>query len=694
MKKMKKNILLILSIIFSLNASAQLDRSIMPKGGPAPKIKLEKPKEFKLKNGIKVLVVENNKLPRVNYSFRFDRNPIFEGEKAGVLTLLGSMLGNGTTTISKDEFNEEVDFLGASINVGFGSASAFTLTKNNERVLELFSDAIINPLLTTEEFDKEKEKLIEGLKSNKKSIDAISSRVGNALSYGKNHVYGEFISEETLDNVTYEDVLEYHEKYFVPNNAYIVVIGDINYKKIKSLINDRFSQWKKGKNVETKKPLLTENLSLTEVNFIDLPTATQSSISITNNVDLMMTDEDYFSALMANDILGGGGAGYLFKNLREDKGYTYGAYSSIGSSRYGVSKFNAGAKVRNMVTDSAVTEIVKEISRIRLEKVDPELLKNAKAKYVGSFIRRAENPQTIAGYALNIKLNNLPEDFYETYLENINSVSQEDVMRVANKYFKIGNSRIIVVGKGSDVVQNLEEVGFPVTYFDEYANPVAKPVFNKAIPEGMTALDVVDNYIKAIGGKDMLLNVNTLVSNMDVTLPGAPFKPMAISKQMMPNKISFEMKANMGGQTMSLMKRNFSGEKGYMEQQGQKMLMSEEEIMEAKNVEGIFEELYYSDDQTELLSINSIDGEDVYKIKVVKNEKTSYRYYSVESGYLISKEEEDENKNISSTKYGDYRSVNGIMMPYFMQVNTGGQNLEFNTTEVMVNTELKDSDFY
>ena len=157
------------------------------------------------------------------------------------------------------------------------------------------------------------------------------------------------------------------------------------------------------------------------------------------------------------------------------------------------------------------------------------------------------------------------------------------------------------------------------------------------------SLDVVDNYIKAIGGKDMLLNVNTLVSNMDVTIPGAPFKPMAISKQMMPNKISFEMKANMGGQTMSLMKRNFSGEKGYMEQQGQKMLMSEEEIMEAKNVEGIFEELYYSDDQTELLSINSIDGEDVYKIKVVKNEKTSYRYYAVESGYLISIEEEDEN---------------------------------------------------
>jgi predicted Zn-dependent peptidase len=157
-----------------------------------------------------------------------------------------------------------------------------------------------------------------------------------------------------------------------------------------------------------------------------------------------MTDEDYFAALMANDILGGGGAGYLFKNLREDKGYTYGAYSSIGSNRYGVSKFRAGAKVRNMVTDSAVSEIIKEISKIRFEKVDSELLKNAKAKYVGNFIRQSENPQTIASYALNIKLNNLPDDFYETYLENINTVNEDDVKRVANKYFKIANSRIII----------------------------------------------------------------------------------------------------------------------------------------------------------------------------------------------------------------------------------------------------------
>ena len=691
MKKMKKIILTVAALIFTLNINAQLDRSVMPTGGPSPKIKLDKPKEFKLKNGIRVLVVENHKLPRVNYSLRFNRNPIVEGDKAGVLSLLGSMLGNGTTSIPKDEFNEEVDFLGASINVSFGSGFAFTLTKNNERVLELFSDAIINPLLLEEEFEKEKEKLLEGLKAQKKDIDAISGRVAGALSYGKNHAYGEFITEQTINNVTFNDVVEFQKKYFIPNNVYLVAIGDVNYKEVKSLISEKFSGWKKGKPLQDPEPILTENVSLTEIDFVDLPTATQSSIQVTNNVDLKMTDEDYFAALMANDILGGGGAGYLFKNLREDKGYTYGAYSSLGSNRYGVSKFRAGAKVRNMVTDSAVSEIVKEISRIRLERVDSDLLKNAKAKYVGNFIRQAENPQTIAGYALNIKLNNLPDNFYETYLENINSVSEADVKRVANKYFKIGNSRIIVVGKGSDVVANLEEVGFPINYFDAYANPIAKPIFNKAIPDGLTGLSVINSYLQAVGGRQNLESVNTLVMKADVTIPGAPFVPTAIIRQKLPNKSSFLIEANMQGQKITLSKTTFNGERGYNEAQGQRRDFEQDQLNESMKTKGIFEELYYTEEQLELVSINSVNYEDAYKVKVTIDGKVSHRYYSVENGLLLSTEDTDDNNNVVTTNFGDYQPVENIKLPFYMEIPA--QKLEFKTTSIEVNKELKDSSF-
>ena len=690
---MKRRIILLISVlIISINVNAQLDRSVQPKGGPTPKIKLDKPQEFKLKNGIKVLVVENHKLPRVSYSLRIDNNPIIEGDKTGVTSLLGSILGNGTTTIPKDEFNEEIDFLGASLNIGFSGGFASTLSKNNERVVELMTDAIINPLLSEEEFNKEKEKLIEALKADKKSLDAIANRVGSALSYGKNHAYGEFVTEETLNNITFADVLQYHKRYFKPNNSYLVVIGDVNYKEIKSLISEKFGAWKKGKSYSDPIPELTPNVNLTEINFIDLPTATQSSISVTNNVNLKMNDKDYHAALITNNILGGGGEGYLFKNLREDKGYTYGAYSNLGSSRYGVSRFTAGAKVRNVVADSAVVEIIKEITRIKTENVDAELLKNAKAKYVGNFIRRLESPQTIANYALNIKLNDLPKDFYETYLEKINAVSAADVKRVANKYFNYPNgTRIIVVGKGSEVADNLtENVGWPVTYFDHYANSIAKPVFNKAIPDGLTASQVINNYINSIGGRVLLESVNTLVSKAEVTIPGAPFRPQMTIKQMAPNKSSTKMEVNMNGQKMTLMKSSFDGETGYTEGQGQRKTMDEKQIDRAKAVKGIFEELYYSEDEIELISINSIDFKDAYKVKIIEGEKISYRYYGVDSGLLLSVEEEVDN-NIVSTNYNDYRVVNGIKFPFYTEI--AAQGLKLNITEILINEELKDSDF-
>jgi len=697
LREMKKYILVVLTLVFTLNVNAQLDRSVMPLGGPPPKIKLDKPKEFKLKNGIRVLVVENHKLPRINYSLRFDRKPIVEGEKAGVISILGSMLGNGTTNIPKDEFNEEVDFLGASINVGFGSGFAFTLTKNNEKVLDLFSDAFINPLLTEEEFKNQKDKLIDGLKTQKKDIDAISSRVGDALSYGKNHAYGEFITETTINNITFQDILDYHQKYFIPNNVYIVVIGDVDYKNVKSLISEKFSVWEKGNNIEDPEPILTENVGFTEINFIDLPTATQSSIQFTNNVDLKMTDEDYFAALMANDILGGGGEGYLFKNLREDKGYTYGAYSSLGANRYGVSKFRAGAKVRNMVTDSAVVEIIKEIGNIRREKVDSELLKNAKAKYVGSFIRNAENPQTIAGYALNIKLNNLPNDYYENYLENINSVTESDVKRAANKYFNVLNSRIIIVGKGSEVtpaLENSQDLGFEINYFDQYANSVAKPVYNKPIPDGLTALDVINTYINNMGGKENLEAVNTLIMNGEGELPAqfvaAGVKSKITIKQKMTNKYSVKEKFVMNGVPQDgELGESFDGESGYkLGLEGRKE-MDEKTLADKKAVKGIFDELYYNNENLELINISNIGGDFAYKIKVQEGTNIYFRYYSVSSGYLLAVDTQDENNNITTNYYSDYKEIDGVMFPFKLEISGRGIKI----SEVIVNEEIKDTSF-
>ena len=689
---MKTKFYTILAFLFvTVSITAQIDRSQQPKPGPAPKISLEKPTEYELKNGLKILIVENHKLPRVSYNLTIDRDPIIEGDKAGVTSLLGSMLGNGTTNISKDDFNEEVDFLGARLNFGFSGGFASSLTKYSDRILQLLADAAMNPLLTSEEFDKEKDKLLEGLKSQAKSVDAVAGRVGGALSYGAEHPYGEFVTEETVNSVSFDDIQSYFTKYFGPNDAYLVVIGDVNTKEVYKRIKKYFGKWKKASDISSFVPEANQNVEALEINFVDMPNAVQSNISITSNVKLKMSDPDYHAVLIANKIFGGGFNSYLNMNLREANGWTYGARSSVGTDKY-ISRFSAGAAVRNAVTDSAIVETIKEIKRFQSEPVEASALANAKAKYVGDFVLALERPSTIAQYAISTKINELPEDFYATYLEKINAVSIEDVQRVANKYFTADNARFIVVGKGSEVVANLEKLGIPIKYFDKYANPTEKPEFSKPIPEGVTASSVMASYIEAIGGKAAVESVQTMLFNAEVTIEGAPFKPTAVIKAMAPNKSSMEMSiAGMG----TIMKQKFDGTTGYAEQQGMKQPMSEEDVAEQASQKGLFPEAHYTADEIELMSLSDLDGTDVYKIKV-KGVSESFRYYDANSGLLLREEatEEAQGQSVTTiTVHSDYRAVDGVMIPFGRKITAGPQVFGFNASEVVVNSGVTEADF-
>jgi predicted Zn-dependent peptidase len=677
----------------AFSTQAQIDRSKQPIPGPAPTISLKTPSTFTLKNGLKVMVVENHKLPKVNYSLRIDNGPIYDGDKAGISQILAAMLGNGTSTISKNDFNEEVDFLGANLNFGSASASGSSLTKYSNRILELMADAAMNPLLTEEEFQKEKEKAIENLKSNKKSVDAVASRVSRALSYGKNHPSGEFVTEETLNNITLNNVISYYHTHFNPSKAYLVVLGDVNVSKVKKQVKKYFGKWEHDLDISTPIIESTPNVPVTEIDFIDMPNAVQSNIQFTNNVNLEMKDEDYHAVLLANYILGGGGEGYLFLNLREDKGYTYGSYSSIGTKRFVPGRFSATASVRNEVTDSSVVAMLGEIKRIRTEKVDAERLKNAKAKYVGSFVLAVERPSTVAGYALNIELNNLPQDFYKTYLSKINAVTADDILRVANKYFLADNGRFVIVGKGSEVVPNLEKTGFPIKYYDAYANPVEKPVFSKAIPNGVTVSAVLDQFFKATGGKDKMEAVKSLNMNANVKIDGVPIPLTANLKTMVPNKESMEMSAGAMGVLMS---QKWNGKQGYQTQQGQRKELTDAEIAEKKSSRSIFPELDYTKENAALESIVSVEGNDNYLMKVTKNDKTESRYYDVVTGLLTKTESSSEvqgKKIINTVMYSNYQEVDGLQLPFVNIIKAGPQNLVINMTTIQVNEGVKDADF-
>lgn len=673
-------------ILLFLTGIMQAQDRPQPKPGPSPVVNIKKPQTFVLANGMKVLVVENHKLPRVSFNLTLDNAPFTEGNKKGVDELTSSLIGNGTKKTTKEAFNEEIDFYGASINFSSTGAYASALSKYSGRVLELLAEGALQPNFTTTEFDKEKAKLIEGLKADEKSVPAIASRVVDVLAFGKNHPSGEFLSEETVKNVTLEDVQANYSTYFVPENAYLVVIGDVKFKETKAAVEKLFGGWKKQIAPKSTYPN-PENVSQLQIDFVDVPNAVQSEISLVNTVNLKMSDPDFFPAVIANQILGGDFNSYLNMNLREQHAWTYGASSSIGSGKY-VTKFKASSAVRNTVTDSAVVQFIKEIKRIRTERVPQEVLRNVKAGYIGRFVMQVEKPQTVARYALNIETENLPADFYEKYIQTINNVTADDIYRVANKYFLLDNMRIVIAGKGSDVITGLEKLQIPIFYFDKYGNPVEKPATKKEAPAGITAKTVFENYLKAIGGEKAVSAVKTLAMTGTTTVPQAP-GPLTFTSKL-DSKGKMMVSLAMG--TMNLMKQVVNEKGAYIEQQGQRKNLEGADLADMKASAAPFEELQLQK-RTDLKveGIEPINGSDAY---VIKDGKTTY-YYDVKSGLKTAKgkvREQDGKSSSQITNFNDYREVKGIKVPFNLVQNVGFE-LDIKMSEIKINEGVSEKDF-
>ena len=675
------SLIAIVTLSFALNA--QIDRSKMPKPGPDPVVKLGNAEKFTLENGMTVIMVENHKLPRASANLTIDNKPVFEGEIAGVSSMMGSLLGRGTTNISKDDFNEKVDYLGANVSFFSGGAFAASLKRYFPEVLGLMADGVKNSQFTQEEFDKEVKVTLDGIKSGEKSVTNIARRVESALTYGKNHPFGEFVTKASVNKITLENVKTFYNTYYKPNNAYLVIEGDINPKEIKELVTQLFKDWANGTipSQEIKKPT---NVSTTEINFVNMPNAVQSEIAIINNIDLKLGDKDYYAALLANQILGGGGTARLFQNLREDKAYTYGSYSSVRQSR-DAAIFTATASVRNMVTDSSVVELQKEITKIRYQKASAEELKNVKEKYIGSFVMDVQKPRTAAIYALNIARYNLPSDFYANYIKNINAVTIDDVQNAAIKYFKGDKARIVITGKGIEVLKNLEKGDYVIKYFDKEGNPTEKPAMTMPIPEGMTAEKVVNKYIEAIGGKEKVMAVKTVMMVSNATVQGTPL--LMTMKASAPNKTS-QVISVMGN---TFQKAVFDGKIGYEESRGQRKVLEGDDLEKAKNKNTLFGDLNYT--SGELVRIEPLEGKNAIVLKYLGKEI----FYDMTSGLKVKSVETvktPDGKEVKvPTTFSDYKEVNGILFPHAVGQKSGPMDLNFTISEIKINEGVTDEDF-
>lgn len=683
---MKFNILLIGTLLIGSLSMAQVDRTQQPQSGPEPEINFGTPQEYQFSNGLTLLVVENHKLPQVSVSLRID-NPLYtEGDKAGLNGLLTQMMGKGTQKISKDAFEAEIDFMGAHFHFNSDGAHASSLTRYFPRVFELLAAATLHPNFDENELSKEKEKSIEALKSSEKDVKTAARRVENLLSYGAKHPRGEYVTESSISKAGMDDIQRQYQKMFHAQNAYLIVVGDIDFSEAKKMTKKYFGKWKKGNIVPSQFPV-PENVDQTEIAFVEMPNAVQSEISAIYTFDLNKKNPDYYAAMIANQILGGGGEARLFLNLREDKGYTYGSYSSLSDSRKTKARLRAFASVRNAVTDSAVVEMIYEIERLGKDLVTDEELERVKQKYTGSLIHSLEDPENIANFTYNIKTQGLPANFYNNLLKNIKKVTREDIQRVAKKYFSDQQLRIVVTGKGSDILSSLEKVtladrSLPVRYYDKYGTATERPSFSKPLPDGVTAQTVIEGYLNAIGGRSVLEKIESRHTVYEASMQGMTLQME--EKKAANNKMSLEIK--MMGNTMQRIVIN--EKEAFMEVQGQKVPMPPAQKEAAELGLPLFPELFFGD-ATTLKGVVDWEGKEAYEIQI-NDQKTTY--YDTTT-YLKIAEVEVQNGNPVQTQIGPYKEVNGVLVPESIRSQMGPQEVEFKLQSATFNASFSEEVF-
>jgi predicted Zn-dependent peptidase len=626
-------------------------------------------------------VVKNTKLPRVSFTLVLERDPILEGDKAGLTTFIGDMMMGGTKNRTKDQLDQEIDFIGASLGASATSVSASSLKKHQGKVLELMADVLFNPVFPQPELDKLKKQSLTGLATTKDDPQAISSRLSRAVLYGKNHPYGESQTEQTTKNITLEDVKAYYQTYFKPNIAYLAIVGDIDKAEAQKVVNQYFGAWKKGV-VPTFTYPMPVRAAKQAVALVDRSSSVQSVIDVTQPVAMKIGDADYISSRLLNQILGGGSASRLFMNLREDKGFTYGAYSSIDADKL-VGTISASASVRSEVTDSAVYEFVYEIKNLVDKGVTQEELDKAKAELAGSFGRSLEQPGTVANFALNTARYNLPKDYYATYLQKLNAYTVADINATAKRLIEPDKFIITTVGNGAEIKEKLAQFGEVVEY-DIMGEPAKKLVAEA----DMTAEKVLENYLNAIGGAAQVAAIKTAKISMDANVMGTA---LTIAFVYDSQNGRYGQKWSIAGNVMQ--KTMLANGKGSMSAQGNVLEMDPAQLAEAQLNSYLFPEAVYKANgySVTLDGLKDVEGKPAYKVVITTASGSKLtNYYAQDSGLKV----KYENPSFGDTYFNDYQAKNGVLLPMSWTIKSPQipVPLEAKVTSLELNVPVTDGD--
>lgn len=687
---MKKHIL-IAGLILPTILFGQLDRSVQPTPAKAPIINIKDSEVFTTTNGITVILSENHKLPKVAFNFVMGADPMLEGNKAGLSELAGSLILSGTNNRTKDQLDNEKDYIGATLEGSERSIYLSCLVKHIDKGLTLMSDVLYNANFPESEFERVKKKNESDLLSSKSDPGTMADNAERKVNF-PNHPFGEIMTDASLAAITREDIISYYKSTFTPKGSYLVVVGDITREQVAKLVDKYFSSWTGAEPYKTA----TNNGKLPNGNrviFVKKPGAVQSVIQLSFPMNIRTGDANQLPLNVLNGILGGGGFGTrLFQNLRESKAYTYGCYSSNNITEDG-SWLSISGNFRNEVTDSAITQILFELNRISTDVVGDDELNLVKSSMAGSFARSLERPQTIAQFALNIIKNKLSKDYYQTYLKRLEAVTKQDLLAMAKTYYTVKSCNIVVVGN-EEIAEKLKQFDADgkIEYLDAFGDPV-----KEAKKADISKETLIEKYIFAVTQTSTLKQVQAKMKKLKsyseeqkVTIPQAPFPLKSTKVWIAPNQEGVKLEGN----GMVFQKEYFDGTKGGTSsmQEGPKELTPEEIAAKLKLV-GLFPELNYATSgiSYEITGIENIDGQDLYVLKKNDGQEESFDYFDTKTFLKIktvSIKKRGEETVESTFNYKDYKDVGGFLFPHSTTISADSMNLEMSVTSIKLNEKI------
>ena len=452
--------------------------AMLPKGGPDPKFNLPAIEKAKLTNGLDVWVVRQSELPIVSMNLVINAGGTIESaDKSGVASMTASMLNQGTKTRSAVEVANGLQSIGAQVNPGASwdssGVSMQTLTKNLDKALDYYADIVTNPAFPNKEFESLKRRTMNSFIQRRASATAVAGVVYDKVLYG-DQAYGRQLTgdEKTVKAMGRDDLVRFYDSYYRPNNSTLIVVGDVQMADIKGRLEKAFANWKTG---DVRNSAFAEQRMAAKpgIYLVDKPGAAQSSVSI-GQVGIDRSNPDYYAVQVMNSILGGGGTARLFMNLREDKGYTYGAYSRFVYRR-GAGPFSASGEIQTVSTKEAVQEFLKELNGIRGSRpVTPTELEVNKQSFIRRYPSQFETVGGISAQLANLVVYGLPDTYFNEYISKVNAVTIDDINRVANKYLDPSKMAIVIVGDRKTVEPGLKELGYGVTILDADGNPVGE----------------------------------------------------------------------------------------------------------------------------------------------------------------------------------------------------------------------------